>query len=212
MPESLARVRHLRTSPYKAREVLELIRGLDVEAARQALQFSERGSAGDVLKVLDSAIANAEHNESLPSDELFVSRAYADEGPTVKRWRPRARGRGTRIRKRTCHVTVVVERYSEDELDRRRAVENVSTAVGGRRGRPRRAGRPARAERRGAAPSTGDATTTPTRDRTDETPDDLEEDLDELEQNDELDAADDDAGEHADDENAGLDATDDEKA
>src|SRR6266542_3013605 len=79
-----------------------------------------RVHAGAVLKLLDSAVANAESNQSLPEDELFVARAYADEGPTLKRWRPRARGRGTRIRKRTCHVTIVLSRYSDEELERRR--------------------------------------------------------------------------------------------
>jgi large subunit ribosomal protein L22 len=73
-----------------------------------------------VLKLLDSAVANAESNQSLPEDELFVARAYADEGPTLKRWRPRARGRGTRIRKRTAHVTIVLSRFSDEELERRR--------------------------------------------------------------------------------------------
>ena len=73
-----------------------------------------------VLKFLDSAVANAENNDSLPEDEFFVSLAFADKGPTLKRWRPRARGRGTRIRKRTSHVTIGVERYSDQELARRR--------------------------------------------------------------------------------------------
>ena len=85
------------------------------------LRFCERGAAEEVAKLLDSAVANAEHNDNLPADELFVSRAWADEGPTAKRYRPRARGRGTRIRKRTSHVTIVVARYSEDDLMARTA-------------------------------------------------------------------------------------------
>jgi large subunit ribosomal protein L22 len=113
-------LRHFRTSPTKVREVLGLIRGREIDDARERLRFSMRGPAGEVLKLLDSAVANAEHNQSLPEDELFVARAYADEGPTLKRWRPRARGRGTRIRKRTSHVTIVLSRFSDDELDRRR--------------------------------------------------------------------------------------------
>src|SRR3989440_10000247 len=120
MPETRASLRYLRTSPPKVREVLGLIRGREIDDARERLRFCERGAAGDVLKLLDSAVANAESNENVPEDELFVSRAYADEGTTLKRWRPRARGRGTRIRKRTSHVTIIVARYSDDELERRR--------------------------------------------------------------------------------------------
>jgi large subunit ribosomal protein L22 len=120
MPETRALLRHLRTSPPKVREVLGLIRGREIDDARERLRFCERGPAGEVLKLLDSAVANAESNQNVAEDELFVSRAYADEGPTLKRWRPRARGRGTRIRKRTSHVTIIVERFSDEELDRRR--------------------------------------------------------------------------------------------
>ncbi len=123
MPETRASIRYLRTSPPKVREVLGLIRGREIDDARERLRFCERGPAGDVLKLLDSAVANAESNQNVPGDELFVSRAYADEGPTLKRWRPRARGRGTRIRKRTSHVTIVVARYSDEELERRRRRE-----------------------------------------------------------------------------------------
>jgi large subunit ribosomal protein L22 len=99
---------------------------LDVNDAREVLRFCERGVADEVGKLLDSAVANAEHNDLLPPDELFVSRAWADEGPTAKRYRPRARGRGTRIRKRTSHVTIVVARYSEDDLVKRTARETAS--------------------------------------------------------------------------------------
>ncbi len=108
MPESRARLRYLRTAPPKVRQVVGLIRGLDVEDARETLEYCERGAADEVLKLLDSAIANAEHNENVPADELFVQTAYVDEGPTLKRWRPRARGRGTRIRKRTSHLTITL--------------------------------------------------------------------------------------------------------
>ncbi len=123
MPEVRASLRYLRTSPPKVREVVGLIRGLDVADARETLRFCERGAADEVRKLLDSAVANAEHNENLPSDELFVHRAFVDEGPTLKRWRPRARGRGTRIRKRTSHLTIVVSRFADDELERRRQRE-----------------------------------------------------------------------------------------
>jgi large subunit ribosomal protein L22 len=141
MPGSRATLRYLRTAPPKVRQVVGLIRGLDVEDARETLTFCERGSADEVRKLLDSAIANAEHNDHVPADELFVERAYVDEGPTLKRWRPRARGRGTRIRKRTSHLTIVVSRLDDEELERRRARESVE-------GPPRR--RPTR--RRAAAP------------------------------------------------------------
>jgi large subunit ribosomal protein L22 len=126
-PETMARLRHHRTSPTKVRQVLRLIVGQNVADARETLRFCERGPAETVMKLLDSAVANAEHNDNIPEEELFVARAFADEGPTMKRWRPRARGRGTRIRKRTCHITVVVARYQDDELDRRRQREAADT-------------------------------------------------------------------------------------
>ncbi len=126
MPETRATLRHAGSSAPKVRQVLGLIRGLDVNDAREVLRFCERGAADEVAKLLDSAVANAEHNDNLPSDELFVSRAWADEGPTAKRYRPRARGRGTRIRKRTSHVTIVVARYSEEDLMARTVRETAS--------------------------------------------------------------------------------------
>jgi large subunit ribosomal protein L22 len=126
MSESSATLRYCGTSATKVREVLGLIRGLDVSEAREVLRFCERGAADEVAKLLDSAVANAEHNDNLPTDELFVRRAWADEGPTAKRYRPRARGRGTRIRKRSSHVTIIVARYSEDELLARSAREAAS--------------------------------------------------------------------------------------
>ncbi len=131
MPETKATLRYLRTSAYKVREVLGLIRGLPVDEARHVLQFCERSAAREVLKVLNSAVANAEHTLDLPADELYVSVAYADEGPTIKRWRPRARGRATRIRKRTSHMTIVVARFSDEQLQARRRRE--AAQPGGRR-------------------------------------------------------------------------------
>lgn len=108
-----AQAKYIRQSPYKVRRVLDLVRGLPVEEARHVLSFTDRRAAVPVRKVLDSAVANAEHNHALDADELFVAQAYADEGPTLKRWRPRARGRATRIRKRTSHITIVVSEESE---------------------------------------------------------------------------------------------------
>jgi large subunit ribosomal protein L22 len=117
--------------------VLELIRGQDVESARGTLRFCERSAAREVGKLLDSAVANAEHNNHIPEDELFVTRAHADEGPTLKRWRPRARGRGVRVRKRTSHVTIVLARFADDEMQRRRGVD-AQTGRGRRRADRRR--------------------------------------------------------------------------
>jgi large subunit ribosomal protein L22 len=128
----------LRTSPTKIRPVLKLIAGKDVAYARDTLRLCEREVARPVSKLLDSAVANAEHNDHVPEDELFVLRAFADEGPIQKRWRPRARGRGVRINKRTSHITIVVARFEEADLERRRREDNVGTA------RPR----PARPTRR----------------------------------------------------------------
>jgi large subunit ribosomal protein L22 len=125
-PQTRATLKYLRTSAYKVREVLDLIRGLDVDDARHVLQFSERGPAREVLKVLNSAVANADHTLNIPADELKVAVAYADEGPTIKRWRPRARGRATRIRKRTCHITIIVARLSDKELQDRQRRDGAS--------------------------------------------------------------------------------------
>tara|TARA_B100000579_G_scaffold410820_2_gene401098 strand:+ start:234 stop:920 length:687 start_codon:yes stop_codon:yes gene_type:complete len=110
-----------RLSASKARVVLDLIRDADLEQAREELQFCDRGAATVISKVLESAVSNAENNENLSADELYVAECWADEGPTLKRWRPRARGRATRINKRTCHITVVVAQLSGDELEMRAA-------------------------------------------------------------------------------------------
>ena len=105
--------KNVRISPRKARLVVEHIRGRTVPEARTVLAFSERAVARDVEKVLRSAVANAEANHGLVGDDLVVSAAYVDEGPTIKRWRPRARGRVARIRKRTCHITVKLRPVAE---------------------------------------------------------------------------------------------------
>ena len=106
--ETHATAKYIRISPTKVRQVVDLIRWKDVQEARRILTFSARAARVPVLKVLESAIANAENNFNLDVDELIVSKAYVDTGPTLKRWRPRARGRATRIRKRTSHITVYV--------------------------------------------------------------------------------------------------------
>jgi large subunit ribosomal protein L22 len=94
------------TSPRKARLVVEHIRGRSVPEARTVLAFTQRAAARDVAKVLSSAVANAEANHNLVGDELIVAAAYVDEGPVLKRWRARARGRAARIQKPTCHITI----------------------------------------------------------------------------------------------------------
>jgi large subunit ribosomal protein L22 len=106
--EVRAQAKYVRTSARKARIVLDHIRGRTVPEARTVLAFTPRAVASEIDKVLRSAVANAEANHSLIGDELVVTAAYADEGPTMKRWRPRARGRAARIMKRTCHITVVL--------------------------------------------------------------------------------------------------------
>jgi large subunit ribosomal protein L22 len=111
-------LRHARLSPYKVREVLNLIRNRPVTEAEDILRFSDRDAAILVGKVLHSAVANAENNDELDPEELYVSACFADEGTTIKRWRPRARGRATRIRKRTSHITVIVSRLSDQEIRR----------------------------------------------------------------------------------------------
>ena len=113
--EAIATAKFIRMSPTKARQVVDLIRGRHVEEARRVLAFTQRAASNPVGKVLESAIANAEHNRGLPGDELVVARAWVDESPMLKRFRPRALGRATRVRKRTCHISVVVGR-SEDAV------------------------------------------------------------------------------------------------
>jgi ribosomal protein L22 len=107
-PVVRAQARYVRTSARKARLVCDLLRGKDVQEARAILAYSQRSVARDWAKVLESAIANAEHNHELVGDDLRILTASADEGPTLKRFRPRAMGRATRIRKRTSHLTITL--------------------------------------------------------------------------------------------------------
>jgi large subunit ribosomal protein L22 len=109
LPGARAVARHVRISPTKARRVVNLVRGLPAKHALTVLQFAPQAASEPVYKVLASAIANAENNERLDPDSLLVSEAFVDEGPTLKRFRPRAQGRAYRIRKRTCHITIAVE-------------------------------------------------------------------------------------------------------
>jgi large subunit ribosomal protein L22 len=130
-----ATAKYLRGSATKARQVLDLIRGLEVQRAEDVLRFTDREMGAVIRKVLASAVANAEHNDSQGRDELYVAACFADEGPTLRRFRPRARGRATRIRKRTCHITIVVARMSEEELERKRRREEAQRPTGRRGGR-----------------------------------------------------------------------------
>jgi len=108
-PGAFASARYVRITPMKARRVVDLVRGLPVDEALAILQFAPQAAASTVYKVLESAIANAETTEGLATDDLIVSVAQVDEGPTMKRWRPRAQGRATRINKRTSHITLAVQ-------------------------------------------------------------------------------------------------------
>jgi large subunit ribosomal protein L22 len=161
-------LRHYRMSATKARQVLDLVRGKDADRAAETLAATPREGARVVAKVLASAVANARNNDLLDPDELYVSACYADEGTTIKRWRPRARGRATRIRKRTCHITVIVSRLPDDRLERRRARQAVQTTAG----RSRRVA----ASRRSAATGTTDTepTTAPVDEDVESVDDDVE--------------------------------------
>ena len=104
-----AQAKYVRVAPRKAREVVDLIRGKSVDEARTTLFFADRGAAKTVAKVFDSAVANAENNDDLVAADLFVTEAFVDEGPVLKRWRFRAMGRVNRIRKRTSHITIMLD-------------------------------------------------------------------------------------------------------
>jgi large subunit ribosomal protein L22 len=128
--EAIATAKYIRMSPTKARQVVDLIRGRHVEDARRVLRFTSRAASAPVAKVLESAVANAEHNGGLPADELVVARAWVDEGPTLRRFRPRALGRATRIRKRTCHIAVVVGRPTQQLEETERPARRRPTRTG----------------------------------------------------------------------------------
>jgi large subunit ribosomal protein L22 len=132
-PGTRAVLRHSSISASKARQVLDLIRGEDVDRAAQILGATPRQAAVAIGKVLASAVANAVHNDGLDAEDLYVSACYADEATTLKRWRPRARGRATRIRKRSCHGTVIVSRMEDERLARRRAQRDANQARRSRR-------------------------------------------------------------------------------
>jgi large subunit ribosomal protein L22 len=128
LPGARAIARHVRISPNKARRVVNLVRGLPAKEALTVLQFAPQAASEQVYKVLASAVANAENNERLDPDALLVSEAFVDEGPTLKRFRPRAQGRAYRIRKRTCHITIAVEAVQVTAPARRGAAKKAAPA------------------------------------------------------------------------------------
>jgi large subunit ribosomal protein L22 len=146
-----AQARYVRCSARKARLVLEHIRGKPAVEARSILAFQPRAAARDAGKVLASAIANAENNAGHDEDDLIVWAAYADEGPTLKRWRARARGRVNRIRKRTCHITITLAVAQPGEI-KRRPVRPAPEPEPEEKPKPRRKPR-AKKPAAGAAPS-----------------------------------------------------------
>jgi len=148
-------LRHARVSAYKVREVLDLIRNQPVAEAQDILRFTERDAGIVVGKLLHSAVANAGHNDQQDPEELYVSACFADEGTTIKRWRPRARGRATRIRKRTCHITVIVSRMPDADLIRLHAHREAEQAA--RRSRRVAGARKADAASTSTSTSTGES-------------------------------------------------------
>ena len=150
-PGTRAQVRYVRMSAYKARQVIDTIRGKDVREADATLRFTEREAARVIRKCLASAVANAANNDGLDPETLYVSACYVDEGMTIKRFKPRARGRATRIRKRTCHITVIVSPLPAAELERRRSRDEARAASGNVRSRTAAEARAARVARSRAA-------------------------------------------------------------
>ena len=133
LPGARAQARYVRVTPMKARRVVDMIRNMPARDALRALQFAPQSASEPVYKVLASAVANAQHNDGVADrTSLFVREAYVDEGPTLKRFRPRAQGRAYRIRKRTSHITVLVSvRPSSDRpnSDARRTQRHVATTT-----------------------------------------------------------------------------------
>jgi large subunit ribosomal protein L22 len=125
---------YVRSSAYKARAVLDIVRGLPVRRADEVLQFTDRDVSNTIRKVLASAVANAQHNDELDPETLYIKACFADEGPTLKRFTPRARGRAGAIRKRSTHITIVLGTLDDRRLEAVQAREARRTAQGRRRG------------------------------------------------------------------------------
>ncbi len=176
-----ATAKYVRSSAYKARVVLDLVRGLDVRRADEVLQFTDRGIARDIRKVLASAVANATDTDNGAyigdADELFIIACYADEGPTMRRFKPGSRGRASRIRKRSCHITIVVARMSDDRLEivRARAEGASGGAAANRRARVDRSRKRAEAAKAGVDAVEADETNEDADDAAEASADDVEE-------------------------------------
>ena len=153
-PGTRAQVKFVRMSAYKARQVIDTIRGKEVREADSLLRFTEREAARVIRKCLNSAVANAANNDGLDPESLYVSACFVDEGMTIKRFKPRARGRASRIRKRTCHITVIVSPIPAAELERRRHRDDARAASGNTRTRTAAEARAARVARSRAAAAT----------------------------------------------------------
>ena len=155
-PAPAPRCKYVRMSAYKARQVLDLIRGKDVAEAEAILQLHRaRGRPRRSASACGRPSPTPQNNEGIDPETLYVSACFADEGMTIKRWRPRARGRATRIRKRTCHITVIVSPYSPEELERRRRRDEARGASGTRRTRTASEARAARVARSRQAAGAG---------------------------------------------------------
>jgi len=153
--EVRAAAKWVRITPRKARLVVEHIRGRTVPEARTMLAFSDRAAAREIDKLLRSAVSNAEANHNLIGDDLVVKTAYVDEGPTIKRWRPRARGRAARIRKRMCHITITLGPASTATVTR--APEPEAPAEEKPKRAPRRKAAPKKAAPEAEAETTAEA-------------------------------------------------------
>jgi large subunit ribosomal protein L22 len=206
-PGTRAQVKYVRMSAYKARQVIDTIRGKDTTEAADILRFTEREAARVIRKCLESAVANAAHNDGLDPESLYVSAAYVDEGMTIKRFQPRARGRASRIRKRTCHITVIVSPIPADELERRAKRDAARVASGGgsrtRSAAEARAARVARSKAAAAPEAEAPTTDEVTDDVVEETTDAVETEADEVTETSEAEATDEAV---ADDEDAAGDA------
>ena len=134
-PGAFASARFARISPMKARRVVDMVRGLAVDEALAMLQFAPQAASETIYKVLESAVANAEGTESLDRNTLVVSKAMVDEGPTMKRWRPRAQGRASRINKRTSHITLVVAPRPQNPAATGRASASNTSSTSNKKGR-----------------------------------------------------------------------------
>ena len=137
VPRTRATVRYARLTPMKARRVVNLIRGRSAADAAAILRFAPQAASEPVAKLLASAVANAENNQSLDPATLIVDTVYVDEGPTLKRFQPRAQGRAFRIRKRTCHITIELVSVDAHQSNPARRSNNVATGVKSAKGRTR---------------------------------------------------------------------------